>query len=172
MIRSVRGFIFLSFMLSWLAVPSAYSKPADIANNLVRYSNGKFKPVSGMYLTSAKYVAYYYSAYWCPPCREFAPELVTFYNQMKATHGDAFELIFISGDHSEWQMALSMGKHHVPWPALDFKKRNSNTVVKHAAQGMPYLVVLDKMGNEILGKGTEDWIHPEDLLPRIKQLPL
>ena len=37
-------------------------------------------------LKGAKYVAVYFSAHWCPPCKSFTPQLARVYNKINA-HG-------------------------------------------------------------------------------------
>ena len=44
-------------------------------------------------------VMLYFSASWCPPCKQFTPKLATFYKQMKEEgKGRSLEIIFISAD--------------------------------------------------------------------------
>ncbi len=33
---------------------------------------------------TARYVAFYFSAHWCPPCRSFTPQLVQTYNHLRS----------------------------------------------------------------------------------------
>ena len=40
---------------------------------------------------------YYFSAHWCPPCRNFTPKLAEFYNKAKGL-GNEITIHFISGD--------------------------------------------------------------------------
>ena len=68
-------------------------------------------------LVGVKYWAFYYSASWCPPCRAFTPDLVSFYNDFKPSHPD-FELIFVNDDRSEDDMLNYMKGDSMPWPAV------------------------------------------------------
>ena len=70
--------------------------------------------------TSPKYVAIYYSAHWCPPCRAFTPKLVEWYNGFKAKH-ENFELVFASSDKSEEAQIDYMKEASMPWPAMKAK---------------------------------------------------
>ena len=40
-----------------------------------------------------KRVLFYFSAHWCPPCRNFTPTLIEFYNTLK-NDGKNIELVF------------------------------------------------------------------------------
>ena len=44
-----------------------------------------------------KYVGIYFSAHWCPPCRNFTPVLAEFYNSVNQ-NGKILEIIFVSSD--------------------------------------------------------------------------
>ena len=45
-----------------------------------------------------KTLGLYFSAHWCPPCRQFTPMLKQFYADYKAKDPN-FEIVFVSGDH-------------------------------------------------------------------------
>ena len=69
-----------------------------------------------------KVVAVYFSAHWCPPCRNFTPKLVSFYNNVKQSqNGDKFELIFLSSDKTEPEFKEYLNE--MPWYALSYDKR-------------------------------------------------
>eukprot|EP00362_Geleiidae_sp_MMETSP1317_P001610 CAMPEP_0201281072 /NCGR_PEP_ID=MMETSP1317-20130820/1206_1 /ASSEMBLY_ACC=CAM_ASM_000770 /TAXON_ID=187299 /ORGANISM="Undescribed Undescribed, Strain Undescribed" /LENGTH=68 /DNA_ID=CAMNT_0047589963 /DNA_START=32 /DNA_END=238 /DNA_ORIENTATION=- len=58
---------------------------------------GREGEVSADQVCGADLVAIYFSAHWCPPCREFTPILANFYNEAKAA-GHKLEVIFVSRD--------------------------------------------------------------------------
>jgi nucleoredoxin len=70
---------------------------------------------------SDKIVLVYFSAHWCPPCRQFTPELVVFYNSMKSK-GENFELVFVSSDKDN--ASFEEYFHEMPWLALPFADRD------------------------------------------------
>lgn len=93
-----------------------------------------------------KYYAFYYSAHWCPPCRQFTPKLVQFYNRMKAAGAD-FEVIFVSADRSPQKMYQYMKEDGMRWPAVDFQKgKSSPDIMKYSGSGIPCLVFIDHEG--------------------------
>jgi nucleoredoxin len=138
--------------------------------NLVSLRDGKMVQAKDINLADKKYVALYYSAHWCPPCRTFTPKLAEFYDAASKKHPE-FELVLISSDRSEEAMQeyLAWGKMH--FPALAYSLRRDPSVTQHGASGIPYLVVLDRNGTQILGKRTdEDWKYPGDVLEEFKAL--
>jgi nucleoredoxin len=119
----------------------------SITKNLVKSSGSRTQKVSQAELTSKEYYAIYYSAHWCPPCRGFTPKLVDFYNKASKQH-DNFEIIFVSSDRSEKDMAAYMEEANMPWLALDFDtKKSSKDLTKFASNGIPSLVLVDSDGN-------------------------
>lgn len=159
-------------LLFGLMVPA--SQAADdlskLSKDLVALDGDKVKKAKDIDLGSKKYVAFYYSAHWCPPCRAFTPKLAEWYKEMKEEHGDKFELVFVSSDRSEEDMEEYIKWGKMTFPALDYGERKEESVQKHAARGIPYMVVLDLEGNEVLGKGKEDWVHPGQLLGDFEKL--
>jgi len=78
-----------------------------LKGDLVQSKGKKLEAFDEAPLASAKYYAIYYSAGWCGPCRAFTPDLVKWYKRNKSKHPD-FELIFVSSDRSEEDMASYM----------------------------------------------------------------
>lgn len=124
----------------------AKSLATELKGDLVALEGKKVKRFDDTKLADKKYIAVYYSAHWCPPCRTFTPELVKWYNATKPANPH-FELIFVSSDHSEKDMESYMAGEQMPWPALKFiKKQTDKTLRPHAGSGIPCLVLLDSTG--------------------------
>jgi nucleoredoxin len=119
----------------------------SITKDLVKSSGSRTKRVNQSELAPKEYYAIYYSAHWCPPCRGFTPKLVDFYEKASKKH-DNFEVIFVSSDRSEKDMAGYMKESDMPWLALDFdQKKKSKNLTKFAGGGIPCLVLVDSDGN-------------------------
>lgn len=90
----------------------------------------------------------YFSAHWCPPCRQFTPVLAKFYTELKAKRDD-FELVFASSDRD--QKSFDEYFHEHPWLALPFEDRKAKDKLskKFKVQGIPTLVVVDKNGETV-----------------------
>ena len=70
-----------------------------------------------------KIIAVYFSAHWCPPCRNFTPKLAKFYNNVKQSQqGSRFELIFVSSDNTDKEFSEYLAE--MPWYALPYAKRS------------------------------------------------
>ncbi len=94
-----------------------------------------------------KMIAIYFSAHWCPPCRQFTPKLVEFRD---ACAKDNFEVVFVSCDNDEKAMKGYMKDTNMKWLAVPFssslRKQLMNT---YNVSAIPYLIVLDKEGKII-----------------------
>jgi len=103
----------------------------------------------------------YFSAHWCPPCRNFTPELAKYYNSHKEKFN--FEIVFLSSDKDE--TAFNDYWKEMPWLALSYQNREQKDAFsqKYKVSGIPTLVVLDPQGQTITtggrGKVTS---NPED----------
>lgn len=64
-----------------------------------------------------KIVGLYFSAHWCPPCRQFTPILKDFYEGLKE---ELFELIFVTSDRSKEQYLEYYNNFHGLWLRLEF----------------------------------------------------
>ena len=156
--RSIRLRVFLAVALALLSTWSfAHAQElASLFNNRLVSLNGKrTQPLAENSVKDAKYIALYYSAGWCGPCRAFTPELVKFYNENKAKL-PGFELVFLSQDNSEPEMEKYMAEMSMPWPALRFSAvRTSGNLMKYAGPGIPCLVLLNEKG-EVLSHSYDD----------------
>jgi nucleoredoxin len=88
-----------------------------------------------------KYLALYFSAHWCPPCRAFTPQLAETYKKIVAA-GKPFELIFVSSDREEHEFAEYL--QEMPWVAIPMQEQERIHALKShfGVQGIPSLVVL------------------------------
>jgi len=105
-----------------------------------------------------KYVSFYFSAHWCPPCRGFTPKLVDTYNAVKAA-GKPWEVIFVSGDRSDDQFEEYFAT--MPWLSLPFEDARGDWLNSHfEVDGIPTLVLVSPEGKlittELRGSIEED----------------
>jgi len=89
----------------------------------------------------------YFSAHWCPPCRNFTPVLADFYNKINEKE-KKFEVIFISSDQSSQQFEEYFGT--MPWAAVDYNNEMRETLGEaFQVSGIPTLIVFDNKGKKI-----------------------
>jgi nucleoredoxin len=179
--KIVAGFLVFSFLVlvgcSKEAVPAPQGSTksqssADffesISGYLVTTEGGKFGTLSKR-VANPKYIAIYYSAHWCPPCRAFTPKLVEWYNEFKPKHKN-FELVFASSDKDEAAMLEYMTEMKMPWPAIRFSEKKESGVDEYAADGIPYLVLLNAEGKNLTGTRGNEWQPPAELLKKIEKI--
>lgn len=96
---------------------------------------------------SKKYLALYFSAHWCPPCRGFTPKAAAWYKTFKAgpsPYAAQTEVVFVSSDKDEASFKEYLGE--MPWPALPLSHKDVKTALskKFDVQGIPTMVLLVK----------------------------
>lgn len=98
---------------------------------------------------ASKVVFLYFSAHWCPPCRQFTPMLKQFYSKMKGS-GHNIEIVFISNDKSEQEMMSYFQNDHGDYLAVKFGETDiSNLSREYDIKGIPTLCVIDKDGKTL-----------------------
>ncbi len=124
------------------------------------------EPVAG---PTPKYVALYYSAQWCPPCRMFTPKLVEWYKNFKKTHPD-FELVFVSADQDESAMNKYITEDRMPWAVAAYDNRSEEIFQQFSSDGIPYLVLIGANGKALTAKPDNEWQSPDAVLEQIEKL--
>ncbi|NQZ57438.1 MAG: redoxin family protein [Lentisphaeraceae bacterium] len=153
--------IFLLCSALLVMTATAGHKAAKKLNRVLVDAEGKKLKVE---LDSKKYLVFYYSASWCPPCQKFTPSLVKFYDDNKELH-DKFELIFVSSDKNEESQLAYMKKKHMSFPAVKFSKiRKSGAKDFMGGRGIPHLSMVDAKGKTVVNEVA--WTA----LPKIKEL--
>ncbi len=111
-----------------------------VGSELVNAADEK-RPVSDL---AGKIVGLYFSAHWCPPCRQFTPRLVETFNQWKQD-GKAIEIVFVSGDRNAAAMKKYMAEAKMPWLAIPYgDPRIDKLFERFKVEGIPTLVILDE----------------------------
>jgi thiol-disulfide isomerase/thioredoxin len=117
-----------------------------LRNKLVICKDGQLQPYDENILTTKKVFAFYYSASWCAPGRQFTTSLIKFYQQFVAAH-PAFEVVYLSDDRSPEEMADYMKTSGMPWPALEYSRiRQEPVLTPYEGPVIPSLALLDGAG--------------------------
>ena len=151
------------------AAPSIMQR--RLTGKLVRLQGSSLKPVDAASLGGVKYYALYYSASWCGPCKQFTPELVRDYQQLKAQYPQ-FEVVFISGDHNAGAMRDYMREDRMAWPALNYEARSGAAeLMRYGGPGIPCLVLVDDQG-AVLSDSFENgnYVGPRKVLADAKRI--
>jgi len=146
------------------------SDPDHAEIPLVRLQGDQVSTLPSDHLANKDYIAVYYSASWCPPCKFFTPELVRFYDKAIQVY-DNFEIILFSNDYEQEAMENYMLSDQITFPALAFEEISSSSLIDYAAEGIPYLVVLDREGNQVLPQTDHSgYVDPTEVLNAFNQL--
>lgn len=102
-----------------------------------------------------KIVALYFSAHWCPPCRQFTPEFVRVFKEIEGS-GKKFAVIFVSADQDQEAFSEYFGEQ--PWYAVPFENQETrDSLNEHfGIRGIPALLVLDQEGKLISREGRPE----------------
>lgn len=131
-------------------VAASHPVPTEIARRLqgklVRWRGGELQYVGASQLERVRFVAFYYSAGWCGPCRQFTPQLVKTYEKLRAEFPE-LEVVFVSADRSAGDMRDYMRADRMAWPAVKFDAiQASPDLTRYAGDGIPCLVLVDAGG--------------------------
>ena len=92
----------------------------------------------------------YFSAHWCPPCRNFTPKLINFYEVANKTQKQ-IEIILVSSDKNEAEFNEYFGS--MPWLSIPFKDESiDNLKQTFEIMGIPTFLVFNNEGKLIDGK--------------------
>ena len=105
----------------------------------------KSKQVQTRTINYTPLVLIYASASWCPPCREFYPVLVEFYNAVNRT-SKQIEIIWLSRDRGQEEFEST--KKNLPWLAVPFNQSHINELLeRYEIDVIPKLFLLNRDGS-------------------------
>lgn len=91
-------------------------------------------------LQDAKVVGLYFSAHYCPPCRQFTPELAKWYRQDLEAKG--MKIVFVSDDENDQEFDEYFAG--MPWLAVPYSSKEIRQELEkcYAVESIPALVLL------------------------------
>lgn len=126
--------------------------------------DGNYEVVPTEDIKKKKYLAFYFSAHWCPPCQKFTPKLIETYNKMQARakeNGEEpdFEFIYVSSDkhRSMPEMPLDEFKKYfgkMPWKAFNVEHELFGDISQRLGylagkRGIPHLTIMTADGEMV-----------------------
>ncbi|CAF97179.1 unnamed protein product [Tetraodon nigroviridis] len=105
-----------------------------------------------------KVVGIYFSAGWCPPCRDFTPILCDFYTELveESDPPAQFEVVFVSSDKTSEDMVEYYHDLHGDWLALPWSDDYKNELKqRYKITAVPKLVIVKESGEVITDKGRK-----------------
>ena len=100
-------------------------------------------------LTNKKLVFLYFSASWCPPCKQFTPILSQFYNESIQLER-SLEIVFVSADRDVTSFQEYFMNEH-PWHAIPYHSANrTQTSAYFKVNGIPKLIVFNGTNGTIV----------------------
>ncbi|GMS84680.1 hypothetical protein PENTCL1PPCAC_6855, partial [Pristionchus entomophagus] len=103
-----------------------------------------------------KTVGIYFSAHWCPPCRNFTPLLKDFHAEL-VDEDAAFEIVFVSFDRNETDLKKYLEEAHGNWYYLGLEDELIKSLsAKYEVSGIPALIIIKPNGDLITKNGRSD----------------
>jgi nucleoredoxin len=151
------------------AAPTVMSR--RLAGKLVRLQGNALQPLESSRAQGLKFYALYFSASWCGPCRQFTPQLVDAYRELKAQYPE-FEVVFVSADNSVGDMRDYMKDDRMAWPALKYDAiPTSGEIMQYCGDGIPCLVLVDEKGKVLSDTNRGgDYVGPQAVLQDTRTL--
>jgi len=115
-------------------------------------------------------VGLYFSAHWCPPCRQFTPLLSERYTKLREA-GKKVEIVFLSSDSDE----DSFKSYHssMSFLALPYsdRERKNEIANKFDVRGIPNLKLLDAKSGEVICSNARSGIGGANFIEDFPYLP-
>jgi len=110
-------------------------------------------------LAGKEVILYYFSAHWCPPCRQFTPMLKDFYGEIEDQN---VEIVFVSSDRSTEDMLSYMKESHGDWLATEHGSELTKSLKeKYGISGIPTLIVVKADGSVVTKDGRADVVSKQ-----------
>jgi hypothetical protein len=128
-----------------------------LKGDLVCRHDGVFAPFDDEKLLTKKFFLFFFSSNGSPAGRKFTPRLMEHYQLVTSQHPE-FEVIFFSGDRSQFGMETYMNQNNMPWPAVAFSRidEQASRLPRDLVKGIPYLILLDSSGKLLSRSGDGD----------------
>lgn len=125
---------------------------------------------SAIAVQASEVVVFYFSAHWCPPCRQFTPLLAKVHafiplqedepppgkRYLWTSPPQSLHVIFVSGDKSEPEMKSYMAESHGKWSYVSFGSPGADALNRHFnVRGIPSIHVCSPSGSTVVPNAQE-----------------
>lgn len=126
-----------------------------LKDSLVIRQRGVLVPVDEETLRKKKLFLFFFSAISSPLGRHFTSRLSEYYQQVEIEHPE-IEVIFFSGDRSQFAMENYMSQTEMPWPAVAFSEIGKQFAALPAGfvHDLPTLALVDASG-KVLSRSAD-----------------
>lgn len=137
---------------------------------LVKLQGDEVRAYDARNLEGVRVFAFYFSAGYGKPSRKFTEQLVSTYGRLKTQYPGAFEVIFVSLDGDEFNMAEYMRTERMPWPAVRYGAATAE-IKQFKGENTPWLVAISDAGQPLTQNGVDKkYIPPTAVLEGIEHL--
>lgn len=122
-----------------------------VGPTLVNQSGSEVSPAD----LNGEFLLLYFSASWCPPCRQFLPKLKEF----AAASGGKVSVVLMGMDMDAEARSGYFNKAKMPWYSAPFDYDTQGVFRELGLTGIPSVVVLDKAGKIVTCTAVEDILY-------------
>jgi thiol-disulfide isomerase/thioredoxin len=112
------------------------------------YDFSKLKKLTRTKIIKQNHIVFY-SAFWCPSCRDITPTMNEFYIKYHKSHD--FDIILMTLDFTELQFLDHLYEDDIQFNYVKWSFLKEADLYKHSGFVMPWITVFDKDNNKIYG---------------------
>ena len=128
---------------------------AELLKNAKLTKNDSAKTKADGSVLEGKVVGLYFSAHWCPPCRNFTPILKDFHAELEDDGG--FEIVYVPFDRTQKEITDYLAEAHGEWYYLTLEDPLIKELAgKYDVSGIPALIIIKPNGDVITKEGRTD----------------
>jgi thiol-disulfide isomerase/thioredoxin len=141
----------------------------EVRANAIRANTGK--PADLPDEGGPQYLAIYHAAAWCPHCETSTPDVVKWYDELRAAGDKTIELVMLSADKSPAEFRKHLQDKKMNWLAVPMERNNHTFVLSQLFPNRPtpWLYVVDRQGKTIVD-GDADGTAKERTLAVIAKI--
>lgn len=135
-----------------------------LSENLIRKDGDKYENVATSKLLDTEVIALFFSAEYCPHCRDYKKILAKAYDNLKSL-GKSFEIVFISHDRNQGDY----DKHYsdMDYLALPFSERlkKGKLARRFDVEEIPRLVMIDPKTGQATNRDADQDVQDDKKFP-------